>query len=330
MRLQRCILSAAFGLVLAFMTSFTTPGSAQVTNTVSWVTYESFDLYDSTGTYIVLPAGLARWPWAYYYQWGYPVDPAVNPINDLYFMYPMENPTNTALKVTFDTTAYGPIPSGAGFCQGSGAGMPAFDNTVILMSTNRKDYIMSFDARAEGLLPGVETVTAEMQTQMDAPDDSIQPADADGDADRIIQVNKAVAIGSNWTHFVYHLDDANVATETPERNLNLYGSLINSLNYNLNVHMPSDVFGFDYENYVYVDNVKLQVITDTNPPPVMPPTFAAQVGEWNFDDKDLWYAYGAYNWSQNSLLPTFTMDRYAAGWGVGGSNAWILQMDNSA
>ncbi len=331
MKLQRCTLSAVLGLSLALLVNASPRASAQVTNTVSWLTFEMMDIYDGSGTTVLIPAGLPRYPWAYYYSWGYASDPAVNPLYDNYYMYPSENPTNTAVMITFDTTAYSPVPSGGGFGQGVGAVMPAFNNTEVTMSTNRADYIVSFDARAEGMLPESQTVSAEMQIQMDAPDDTIQPPDADSGADRIIAVGKTVAIGSNWTHFVYRLDDANVDTGTPEKNLNLYGNLINSVNYNLNVHMPSDSFGFDYANYIYLDNVKLEVINNTNPPPPTPPSFGVTMAEWNFDDKDLWYTYnGAYNWSANSTLPIFTEDRHAAGWGTGGSNAWVLAMDNSS
>jgi hypothetical protein len=48
------------------------------------------------------------------------------------------------------------------------------------------------------------------------------------------------------------------------------------------------------------------------------------------DDKPMYGGWGGYNWSQNSSLPTFTWSPANAGAGVGGSNAWILAMDNSA
>lgn len=320
---------AAAGLAFLGTVSWTSVTQGQVTNVVSNTTFEDAT-YDLEGN-PTAPDGYARWPWAYRYAWGTYSDPGVDPVADLGFKYPADTPTNTCHKVVFDTTTYTEPQSGGGYGMGFGAGMNwnSFNPETVKMSTNRADYILSFDARAEGLLPDVATISGQMQVQMDAPDDSIQPPDADGGGDRIIQINQDVAVGSNWTHFEYTLDTANVDGGTPEKNLTLYGQLINSVNYNFNFDSPGRAFGFDADNVVYLDNVKLRVIMVTNTPSIPPPTTSIAIADWNFDDKPLDNVYGGYAWSANSSNPTFTYSGSAAGYGMGGSNAWILQMDNS-
>jgi hypothetical protein len=78
-----------------------------------------------------------------------------------------------------------------------------------------------------------------------------------------------------------------------------------------------------------MDNIKLEVLQYANPPLPPPPTVPLAILDWNLDDKAGWGYFGGYNWSANSFLPTFT---YSAtnGVGVGGSNGWVLAMDNSA
>jgi hypothetical protein len=115
----------------------------------------------------------------------------------------------------------------------------------------------------------------------------------------------------------------------PEKNLILAGQWINSVNYNLNFDAPGRAFGFDSDNIVYLDNVKLRVVMVTNNPSVPLPTATIAIVDWNFDDRPLDDVYGGYAWSANSGNPSFTYSGSAAGYGVGGSNAWILQMDNS-
>jgi len=329
-RLIKWIPAAVAGLVLASAAGWNGTALGQVTNLVSNTTFEDAT-YDIDGN-LQFPDGHARYPWAYRYAWGTYADPGVDPYSDMAFRYPAADPTDTCQQVLFDTSLYTAAQSGGGYGLGFGAGMNwnSFSPDTVKMSTNRVDYIFSFDARAEGMLPGVATISGQMQVQMDAPDDTIQPADANGDADRIIQINKDIAIGSNWTHFEFSLDNANVDGGTAEKNLTLYGQLINSVNYNLNFDGPGLAFGYDADNLVDLDNVKLLVLVHTNAPTIPPPTYSYPIADWNFDDKPLTDVYGGYAWSANSLQPVFTYSGGAVGYGVGGSNAWILQLDNSA
>jgi hypothetical protein len=179
--------------------------------------------------------------------------------------------------------------------------------------------------RAENLLPGTATDTGEFQVQMDTPDDTIQPADSNGDADRVIQVNLPFEVGTNWTRFRLPLGEGGIGGGS-ERNLLLYTSSINSIAFNVNFPNPGDDFGFDPGNLVYMDNIRLEVISQpsTNEPPLV----GVRILDWNCDDKRTDYNY-EYNWSANEILPVFTGARAAEGYGVGSTNAWILQMDNT-
>jgi hypothetical protein len=47
---------------------------------------------------------------------------------------------------------------------------------------------------------------------------------------------------------------------------------------------------------------------------------------WNMDDRPLAFTF-PYGWSDNSRLPVATAQAAAGGHGVGGSNAWLLQLD---
>src|SRR5262249_25280524 len=106
--------------------------------------------------------------------------------------------------------------------------------------------------------------------------------------------------------------------------------LVNALQFNVNLHMPQDQFGWDADNVVLLDNIKLEVIQYSGPTPPPPPLRPVPILDVNVDDKPGWGYFGGYNWSQNSYLPLFTYSDAAPGYGVGGSNAWILTMDNSA
>ncbi|HWI55984.1 MAG TPA: hypothetical protein VNZ22_02070, partial [Bacillota bacterium] len=318
--LTRWLPAALCGIALAGIANFNSSLYGQVTNLVALTSFEPA-VFDENFN-LLEPDTMPRYPWAYRYIGGPEGwDPNTPPTLETQYGIPETdpNPTNHCERVYFYTYAYSPMPTGNSYGLGFGGGMNwnRFDPAVVKMSTNRADYIMSFDAKVEGLLPEFNDISIEMQVQMDAPDDTIEPADSNGDADRIIGINKAVNVTSNWTHFEYLLEDANIDGGTPLANLVKYGNLVNSVNYNVNVHMPSDRFGFDWDNYVYIDNIKLQVINDTNPPPPIPPTTPITMLEWNMDDKPMWGAgWGGYNWSANTNLPIFTYNVSAAGYGV--------------
>src|SRR5260370_7901773 len=86
-----------------------------------------------------------------------------------------------------------------------------------------------------------------------------------------------------------------------------------------------DAFGYDGDNAIYLDNIRLDVIqrVATNPPP----TVDIPILFWNFDDKPVYYNY-AYTYSQNNT-PEFTAQAVFGPLAVGGSNANVMTFDDS-
>lgn len=330
MKINRRFYSAAIaGASLSALIASSQNASALVTTNVLSNTSYELAVYDDLGE-IVTPDGRPRWTWGYNYSWGYAdgQSPNINASQDTFWMDPPENPTNTVARTTFDTAPWADPPTGSGFGQGFGGSMNwnLYDPSTV-WTTNRAHYILSFDAKVEGLLDGVNQLNMEMQTRFDSPDDTLQPADGNTDGDTLLQVNRTVPVGSNWTHYVYTLDEGNIGSGS-EANIATYATVINGLSYGVNVHMPHEAFGYDSENFVYVDNIKLQMIVDTNPPAAQPPLEVLTISDWNFDDRDIWYSY-SYPYTASGSQPGFFADYHAPEYGVGGSNAWILRLTNS-
>jgi hypothetical protein len=112
--------------------------NAQVTNLISDTTFETE------------PDGRARYTYTYSYagngdgSWS---DPGGDREVIGEFGYPEDNPTNTVLRFTFDTSFYTPVPEGAWYGFGVGGGMNQGSFDPLLLSTNRADYVLTFDAR---------------------------------------------------------------------------------------------------------------------------------------------------------------------------------------
>jgi hypothetical protein len=92
---------------------------------------------------------------------------------------------------------------------------------------------------------------------------------------------------------------------------------------------PGNAFGYDTENAVYFDNIKLLVVQNTNPPPPVPPVVNYAIIDWNFDDKPVWYSWAGGGWSANGVNATYTVSQSEPGVGMNGSSAWKMGMDNS-
>src|SRR5882672_6582461 len=234
--------------------------------------------------------------------------------------------TNAMGRFTFDDTVFSGFLAanpGGGFGYGFGGGANFDNDTSKFTSTNREDYLLSFDVRVEGLQPGMTTANGEFQIRFDAPDDTIQPPDADSNADALMQVNIGVTVSSNLTHHIFPLDQGSIAGGSQE-NFALYQSLINNINFAMNFNNP-EAFGYDGDNAVILDNIRLDVIQPvaTNPPP----TVDIPILFWNFDDKPVDFNY-AYTYSQNNT-PEFTAHAAITNLGVGDSNANVLTFDDS-
>ncbi len=301
---------ALLGLACACAAGFTVPAHAQITGT-NQIAFTDFD------------TSAPGWSFGYYYSWNVPDVPPEPGTYEYTTGYtdPLLDPTNGPLvyRFAFTNTPYeGPVTTNAaGY--GVGFGMPlnwTFDPAAFT-SLELADYIISWDARVEGLKPGQTTANCEMQLKLKTG----TPA---------LQKNIGYNPGSNWTHFVYTLADGGFADGTTFTSFtNGIVTGITVVECAQNQHMPSDQFGFDEDNVVYLDNIKLEVLTYAGPPPPKVPL--GSILDWNFDDKPVWEAWSAGTiggWSANGVKATYLIDPTNAVTGLGGSNAFMFWMIN--
>jgi hypothetical protein len=200
---------------------------------------------------------------------------------------------------------------------------------ALFISMDPVDYILSFDARIEGLEPG-QSANCDMEFRIGT----------GGGSGWVLVKQIRYHPGSNWTHFVFTLDDGTWigADSSPTTSLDSFtnaiaAGTINTIAWNQNQPNPSQ-FGFDGDNAIYLDNVKLDVLQYAGPPPPPPPKVALPVFDYNFDDKGLWWAWPNFpattsGWSANANLATYSAINPAVGEGVNGSQAFAISMDNT-
>jgi hypothetical protein len=304
------------GLTLASTAVFSPALRAQTITGTNSIALTDFDV------------NVPGWDYGYFYSWGWP--PSGQYTNGTYlvdrFYDDSAHGGTLCMNYQFTTSPFHDLVTsdpGAGY--GTGFGGPqmgwGYDPSVFnnLQATN---YLFEFDARVDGLASGMTTANCEMQCQITG----------SGGSPSYLQKNLSFNPGSNWTHFSFTLDDGGFGNGTTwESFTNNFANIV-EIRFNVNLHMPDPQFGWDDYNAVLLDNLRLDVRQFSGPPPPPPPTVPFTILDWNMDDKPLWYTFGGYNWSQNSFLPTF--DYYHApdlnSYGVGGSTAWWLSMDNSA
>jgi len=266
------------------------------------------------------------WSYGYFYSGGWPGGNQYTNgsyANDYAFSDTFKTNGPIVGAYYFTNVMLADLMTNSGSYYGTGFGGPVKPGSYgfLDLSTNLDDYILSFDARVEGLAPSQTTGNIEMQAQWQS-------------GGNILQHNFDVGAGSNWTHYSFLLSEANSTGGSPGTVANwasaIENSLLSGMNWNVNLNQPDPQFGFDEYNAVFVDNIKLDMIVRTGAPPILPPTQSKTVIDWNMDDKQMYGGYGGYNWSANTSLPTFIWSPSEAGQGVGGSNAWTLHMDNSA
>jgi hypothetical protein len=288
---------------------------AQSTNLVTLSTFQS-------------PDGQLRYTYPYHYTYG-GADPggSAEQFNASYFDPNDAELTNAMGAFTFDDSVFAGFLAanpGGGFGYGFGGGLNFDGDATRFTSTNREDYIVSFDMKVEGLAPGSTTADGEFQIRFDAPDDTIQPPDDNFDIDTLLQVNIPVHPSTNWTHYVFTLDQGSIGGGS-EENFALYNSLISDPRFGVNFNNP-EAFGYDADNAIYIDNIRLDVVQNvvTSTPP---PTVDIPIVDWNFDDKPAAYDY-AYTYSQNNAAD-FTAQAGFLPEGIGGSNANVLTFDSA-
>jgi hypothetical protein len=229
--------------------------------------------------------------------------------------------TNAVFSHAFDITD---LAGTTGW--GTGAGAPLFradTDPALFVSGDRGDYILTFDAKAAGLAEGQTSANGEMQLQFYRKDEN-------GQDQNFLQVNLPFQPTADWKTFSFNLVDGSLGNNSLDADFAAHYTEITDLRFNMNFHEPFNAFGYDADNAVYIDNVKLDVIarpTVTTPGP----TFAKSIVDWNMDEKPVWYEYH-YDWSQNDNHATFSGANAAGNnaEGVDGSTAWAITLDNSS
>ncbi|HEX7860496.1 MAG TPA: hypothetical protein VF773_09235 [Verrucomicrobiae bacterium] len=229
--------------------------------------------------------------------------------------------TNALYQFGFDLTD---LSGTLGYGTGTGAPLTVTDPSGFV-SGNRADYIITFDARAEGLAEGQTSGNAEMQVQFYMPN-----ADAT-DVVRNFQVNLPFQPTAEWTTFRIALDEGSLPSDVSAAAFETNYTATTQLRFNVNLHEPHNQFDYDAGNVLFLDNVKVEAINrPTTPPVTLTPVTMA---EWNFDDKPVGNVY-SYQWSQNANQPVPTAGNNPNGGdpntvGKDGSSGWFFNLDNS-
>jgi hypothetical protein len=310
---QTLLLAAA--LCMALVLGSAIPGQSQPITGTNQIAFSDFD------------TAIPNYDYGYYYSGGWPQSGQYT--NGTYavsrtYIDPLIDPTNgpTVMQYIFTNAPfYDLITTNPSAYYGTGFGGPqvwAFDPSVF-NNSYLSNYLFEFDARVAGLDAGQTTANGEMQVQIFA-------------GAKILQKNINFNPGSNWTHFSFTLEDGSFGDGTTYVGFTNGLASISSITFNVNLHMPHPQFGWDDYNVLLLDNIELSVVQFSGPPPPPPPTVPFLIVDWNMDDKPLWYTYGGYAWSQNTNVPTITYATNIAdmpGFGIGGSNAWWIRMDNT-
>ena len=330
--MKKTIQRICWTICICALAGWAVRGLAQETPVTNLVTLTTFD-YD-------FDAGIAhnlRWSYPYHYEWGGDITPYWHS-EVFYTSYYDPNDwgfTNAMGQFTFDNTGYGDFmtnyaSAGPGYGVGFGGGLNWTNDSSVFTATNREDYILSFRARAEGLKAGVDSASGEFQLQLAAPDDTIQPPDANTDDDMLMQVNINFNVSSNWQDYVFTLDQGNIADGKTEEDFILYRFQGCNPRFNINYHQPEGNWDYDADNAVYIDNIRLEVVQKAPPPPP-PPKVPLTIVEWNMDDKGLSYGWASGTnggWSANGVSATFLLEQPSVGTGVGGTDSLLFWMMN--
>lgn len=299
----KALLSLAGALMLAAGASSV---RAATTNVVSLTTFD--------------PAAAAPWSYGYFYNNNGLGSYAVN---HSYYLPDDTDMTNGLFQLTFDITDLNGMAN-----WGLGAGAPLFradTDPALFVSGDRANYLFNFDTRAEGLLPG-QTASGEMQVQFYRKDDANQDV-------LMLQVNLPFQATANWQTLTFNLGDGVLGAGTADADFEQFHAATSDLRFNVNFNEPFQTFGYDGDNAVYVDNVRLQAI-DTGGNSGPQPERTEAIVDWNMDDKGVWYEYN-YDWSQNDnhLIRTGGNNANNANpntLGVGGGSGWFLNIDTTS
>jgi len=227
-----------------------------------------------------------------------------------------------------DFTATGSDPNYTNSSQYTYSGTEIFNVfngpiTPMIPTGNPDSYTISFDAKVQGLLPGVNTTTV-FFNQLDIQTNGIA---------WIRLTGGAFSVGSNFVHFDVPISQLTVAIGTLNdlTNSDILGTVtgfvadfrVTDERGTLQVNR-SPVWGFDNDNQLIVDNIYLSQSSSTIPPPI----YERLIWELNFDDKTTTDRYAfVFRDGQNFATTTATINPTD---GVGGSAGFQAGADISS
>ena len=159
--------------------------------------------------------------------------------------------------LTMDTTEFfwNP-PQWAG--GGTGGGGPV--DYTLFDSPEFDDYRVTFDARVEGLAAGQESTSAVLQLFVDAPDDTVTPADENTDGDTLARIDFPISqVGTEWKTYSSTFTEASVGSGS-RANFASFHDLINALRtqWQLENIAAQGTWEYDANNTLVIDNFKLE------------------------------------------------------------------------
>lgn len=265
------------------------------------------------------------WDYGYFYSDGDRHTLGATYSQDRFYGEPPDM-TNTVFRYTFDATVFDGFTS----WWGTGFGMPVpwTNDPAVFNSADPADYILTFDAKAEGFSNGVTSARSVMEFRLGTA----------GENQWVMVKALPYTVSSNWTHYRFTLDDgtwisADGVSTSYEKFTNGIVVGIEDVQFNQNQPEPRE-YGPDWDNYIYLDNIKLEVLQYAGPPPPPPPKVGLTVMDYNFDDKGLWWVWPNYpetttGWSANANKATYWGLNPVAGAGLNGSAAFAIAMDNT-
>ena len=250
-RIGNCACRVLHGvLLLLFLLTLSPSVLAATTNLLSLTTFQ-------------YPDGSIQNSWAYHYA--SPTTPSGSSESFNPYWYDQVNDpeiTNYLGQFAFDDSVFKDFMAtnpGASFGVGFGGTLNLTNDGPAFTSTNRADYVYSFDLRVEGLRPGVTGASGDIQLQFQAEDNTIQPQDANSEPDLLLQVNISFTARSNWTHYAFALNQGSVGGGSSSL-FALYHTNVNNLVFGCNWHLPGAAFDYDTNNVMYIDNLKVELI----------------------------------------------------------------------
>jgi hypothetical protein len=136
-----------------------------------------------------------------------------------------------------------------------------------LTSPSLSDYVLSVDARVEGLLPGVIFTPMSFNVKFEVPDDTLG-GDADTLLDVLIEVYfdtagvNTFAVGPTFERFSASLGDYNRIFTGSLENFETYYPQISNININFGLNEGARDFGLDANNRLVIDNSALEQIPE--------------------------------------------------------------------